>query len=503
MTILEVTRAKRPHAAAGGTGSTGGTGGTGGTTESAAARPLSVPRGVALYVGALFGPGLLMLPGLAAKIAGPASVLAWAGLLAVSGLFALVFTALGTRFPDGGGVIAYTAAGLGRRAGRAVGWCFLIAVVLGAPVVCLIGAGYVTALTGGGRGATCLAAALLLAAVTALTTAGARAGTAVQMVLVGLLLTVVVVAVAGSLPHSRASHWTPFAPHGWTAIGSAASVLMLSFVGWEAAAPLTRRLADPARSLPRITAIAFAVTTVVYLALAAAVVAVLGAGAAGTVPAADLLRVAIGSVGPAVAAGAAVLLTLAAVNAYMTGAAALLAHLRSEQQPPRSQSQSQSQQTPDNAPAAGTRGFFAWIALAGGVELTAEAFGLVDATRMITLTTSLFLVVYVASMASATRVLTGRLRVVAAIACAASVAVLGFAGMSALLACLVGLGGLLAQRGRPSRSAVVDDAVDAPGHGGEHADEAEPRGQLAAQVTRRLGGGPRAGLLAGARCERP
>jgi len=424
-----------------------------------------VPRGVALYVGALFGPGLLMLPGLAAGIAGPASVLAWAGLLAVSALFALVFTALGTRFPDGGGVIAYTAAGLGRRAGRAVGWCFLVAVVLGAPVVCLIGAGYVTALTGGGRGATSLVAALLLAGVTALTTAGARAGTAVQMVLVAVLLAVVVVAVAGSLPSARASHWTPFAPHGWSAVGSAASVLMLSFVGWEAAAPLTRRLADPARSLPRITAMAFGVTTVVYLALAVAVVAVLGAGAAGTVPAADLLRVAVGSVGPAIAAGAAVVLTLAAVNSYLTGAAALVAHLRAEQDQssaaratadePRSGEHASDEPGSDEH-RSGARGFFVWIAVAGCVELTAEAFGLVDATRMITLTTSLFLVVYVASMASATRVLTGWLRVAAGLACAASAVVLGFAGVSAVLAGLVGIGGLVVQAGARSKNRPAD-----------------------------------------------
>ena len=424
-----------------------------------------MPRGVALYVGALFGPGLLMLPGLAAGIAGPASVLAWAGLLAVSALFALVFTALGTRFPDGGGVIAYTAAGLGRRAGRAVGWCFLVAVVLGAPVVCLIGAGYVTALTGGGRGATSLVAALLLAGVTALTTAGARAGTAVQMVLVAVLLAVVVVAVAGSLPSARASHWTPFAPHGWSAVGSAASVLMLSFVGWEAAAPLTRRLADPARSLPRITAVAFGVTTVVYLALAVAVVAVLGAGAAGTVPAADLLRVAVGSVGPAIAAGAAVVLTLAAVNSYLTGAAALVAHLRAEQDQssaaratadePRSGEHASDEPGSDEH-RSGARGFFVWIAVAGCVELTAEAFGLVDATRMITLTTSLFLVVYVASMASATRVLTGWLRVAAGLACAASAVVLGFAGVSAVLAGLVGIGGLVVQAGARSKNRPAD-----------------------------------------------
>jgi amino acid efflux transporter len=386
--------------------------------------PVSVPRGVALYVGALLGPGLLMLPGLAAEMAGPASVVAWAGLLAISGLFAIVFTALGTRMPGGGGVIAYADAGLGPRVGRAMGRCFLTGVVLGAPVVCMIGAGYVTALIGGGRVATALIAALLLGCVTGLTLAGARTGTTVQMVLVGLLLAVIVVAVAGSAHASRAANWTPFAPRGWSAVGTAASVLMLSFVGWEAVAPLTRRLANPRRSLPRITAAAFAVTAAVYLALAATLVAVLGSRAQGPAPVADLLRVAVGTAGPWVAAGAAVLLTFASINAYLTGGTALVAHLRGN--------------TEARVPL-----FFAAIAAAGALELSAEAFGLLDTARMVTLPTSLFLVVYVGSMASATRLLRGALRGVAALACAASVTVLAFSGPAAVLAVAVVIVGLV------------------------------------------------------------
>ncbi|HWG26006.1 APC family permease [Actinospica sp.] len=388
------------------------------SATSATSAALSIPRGVALYVGALLGPGLLMLPGLAAEMAGPASVLAWAGLLAVSALFAIVFTALGTRMPGGGGVIAYAAAGLGTRVGRAVGRCFLTGVVFGAPVVCMIGAGYVISLIGGGRVATALVAALLLACVLALTLAGARTGTTVQMILVGLLLAVIAVAVAGSVHASRAANWSPFAPHGWSAVGTAASVLMLSFVGWEAVAPLTRRLANPRRSLPRITAVAFAVTAAVYLALATTVVAVLGARAQGPVPVADLLRVAVGTAGPWIAAGAAVLLTFAAINAYLTGGVALAAHLRG---------------TTEGRP----RYFFVAIAAAGVVELGAEALGLLDTARMVTLPTSLFLMVYVASMASAARLLRGALRGAAAVACAASIVVLAFSGAAALLAVAV------------------------------------------------------------------
>src|ERR1700751_5299962 len=111
---------------------------------------LTTARGAALYIGAVPGPGLLLLPGLAAAEAGPASVLAWAGLLVLSGLFAVVFGSLGQSFPSAGGGIGYVRAGLGARAGRVAGWSFLAGVVAGAPVVCLIGAGYVTELTGGG-----------------------------------------------------------------------------------------------------------------------------------------------------------------------------------------------------------------------------------------------------------------------------------------------------------------------------------------------------------------
>ena len=222
--------------------------------------PLSVPRGAALYIGALLGPGLLLLPGLAAAQAGPASILAWLGLIGLSGLLAMVFAGLG-RSIGSGGVIAYTTAGLGRRAGAAAGWCFLVGVVGGAPIVCLIGATYVTDLAGGGQLMRALVAGGLLLAVLGLALGGVRATTAAQLVLVGLLIAVVVVAVAGSAPAARAASWTPFAPHGWPSVGRAASTLMLSFVGWEAVAPLTARPRDPARRLPRVIGIAFGTTT--------------------------------------------------------------------------------------------------------------------------------------------------------------------------------------------------------------------------------------------------
>ena len=295
--------------------------------QPAVPQNLTTSRGAALYIGAILGPGLLLLPGLAAAEAGPASILAWLALLGLSGLFAAVFSALGRHIPSAGGVIGYVTAGLGPRAGRATGWMFLAGVVGGAPIVCLIGASYVTDLTGGGQLARAAVAAALLLTVIGLAAGGLRASAAAQLVLVSLLTGVVVVAVAGSARGARAGNWTPFAPHGWLSVGSAAATLMFSFVGWEAVAPLTTRFANPSRQLPRAVAIALAVTTALYLGLAVATISVLGPRAATDVPLAGLLSHAVGAAGPDVAAVAAIVLTLGATNAYINGAAAMAGQL--------------------------------------------------------------------------------------------------------------------------------------------------------------------------------
>ncbi|MBD2897764.1 L-methionine/branched-chain amino acid exporter YjeH [Actinomadura sp. RB99] len=388
----------------------------------------------ALYVGALLGPSLLLLPGLAARAAGPASLLAWAGLLVLSGLIAVVFSRLGTTVGSTSGVAGYAAAGLGSRAGRAAAWCFLGGVVTGAPVVCLIGGAYVAELLRAGDRTAFLSAGALLALVLAMRLAGARTGVRVQLALVGLLVALVVLAVGGAAPSARAAYWHPFAPHGWGSIARAASPLMLAFVGWEAAAPLTARLRDPRRQLPRVVGAAFAVTAVLYLALAAATVGVLGPRAGSSVPLAGLLEVAVGGSGRAIAAAGAVVLTLAATNAYLTGATAMASALAGTR---RGRSGGTSAGTADGTGRGRTAGLVAAIAATGGLLLGLAGSGLVGTAQFVAVPTALFLVVYLGCMAAAVRILSGPVRVAAAVACVAVVQLLLFSGWAALLAAAV------------------------------------------------------------------
>ena len=406
---------------------------------------LTATRGVALYVGALLGPGLLVLPGLAAALAGPASILAWAGLLVLSGLVAVVFAALGVTLPAAGGVAGYTRLGLGQRAGAAVGWCFLAGIVTGAPVVCHMGAAYLAGLLGGGRGWAAGAGAVLLLLVLVVTARGVRASAAVQLVLVAVLVAVVLLAVVGALPAADVRHFSPFAPYGWTAVGAAATVLMLSFVGWEAIAPLTGHFADPRRTLPRVIGVAFAVTAVIYLALAAVTVAALGEGSGTEVPMAALLSLSLGGAGPVVAAVSAVVLTVGTANAYLTGGAALARTL---------------------TPRRNAGVFPRWLLVAmvgtGLVVLGLIGTGLLPVAEAVAVPSSFFLAVYLGCTASAWRILRGPARAAAAVAGGAVVAVLAFAGPALIPVVAVAAVGLSR---RPSPAQTHRDE-DGAGHVG-------------------------------------
>src|SRR5919197_3117692 len=284
---------------------------------------LSVWRGAALYIGALIGPGLLLVPSLAAQAAGPASVLAWAGLLVLSAPLAVTFAALGVRHPVAGGVAAYVREAFGDTAAAVTGAWFTAAVVIGAPAVALIGGYYVADLTGSGAAVAVAVALAMLGGVLAANAVGLRVSSGFQLALSAVLVAVVAVAVGVALPTRATHHWTPFAPHGWWAAGTAANILLWLFIGWEAMAQLAGDFRDPARDLPRAMALAYAVIAALYAGLAVATI-VVTAGGGSRVPLADLIAAGFGRVGRDATALLAVALTMGTMNVY-TGAAAKLA----------------------------------------------------------------------------------------------------------------------------------------------------------------------------------
>jgi amino acid efflux transporter len=340
------------------------------------------------------------VPALGVQAAGPASIIAWAGLLLLSAPLAITFAALGTRYPVAGGVSEYAKAGFGDTAAAITGYWFVGAVILGAPAVALIGGYYVADLFGAGNTVAVAAAVVMFGVVLVTNAMGLRLSSAFQLGLSTALVVVLAAAIAVALPTHGGDNWTPFAPHGWLAVGTAANILVWLFVGWEAVAQLAGEFRRPSVDLPRAIAVAFAVVTVLYISLAVATIGVTG-HTQSRVPLADLIAVGFGHAGRVVTAVLAVALTMGTMNVYMGGTAKLTKALAME----------------GALPAwlgVGERSVplrpLLLIATTGVVLLGALAVSWLNATELVRATSSLFVAVYVVTIASAVRILRGRAR---------------------------------------------------------------------------------------------
>lgn len=296
------------------------------TSPTASNTGLSVAQGSALTIGAVLGTGVLALPAVAATVAGPASLVAWLGLVLLSIPLSATFAALGARFPDGGGVSTFARQAFGAKASAAVGWCFYFAIPVGAPPAASFAGFYVADSLGGGRTTELLTAAALIAVVTGMNWFGIRISGRVQLLIAGVLATMLAVATLVSLPHADLGNLTPFAPHGWGSVGAAAALLVWAFAGWEAVSSLSGDYRNPGRDVPRATMVALVVVATLYLGIAFATVTVLGPNP-GSAPLSDLLVLGFGEVARPVTTIAAVLLSLGAINAYFAGGARLGAAL--------------------------------------------------------------------------------------------------------------------------------------------------------------------------------
>lgn len=363
---------------------------------------LSVPQGAALSIGAVLGTGVITLPSLGVQVAGPASLVAWIALVLLSIPLATTFAAMGARYPDGRGVSAYVDRAFGSRASGAIGWCFYFAVPVGAPPASLMAGAYVGDAIGGGRTTAVVTATCLIVGVGLLNAAGLRLSGRVQLVLTAVLAALISVAVLVAAPHGNTAHLGPFAPHGIGAIGAAAALLVWGFAGWEAIAPLAGEYRNPRRDLPRATTIALAVVSVLYLALAAATVLVLGPKAAETsAPLSALLVAGVGGPARIVTAVIAVMLTIGAMNAYFAGGSRLGAALAADGALPAGLAKG------SVAGAVPRRSLAVITGLALGSLLANEIFHF-DLAQLMLLTTGCFTAVYVIGTAAAVRLLPRR-----------------------------------------------------------------------------------------------
>ncbi|WP_318152913.1 APC family permease [Microbacterium helvum] len=305
-------------------------------TSTHARGGLGIVQGTALYIASVLGTGLLVLPGLAADVAGPASIVSVLAVIVLTVPLAGTFAALAARYPDPGGVASYVRRALGPTAARATGYWFYFGVAAGFPVLAILGSEYLTAILHIDRAAVTVLVFAILVPPFLVNMLGVRVAGWVQFVLTGLLVAIVVFVVAAAFPHVTASRFEPFLPHGWAGVGTAVSLFVWAFAGWEVGTHISGEFRDPRRSIPVATAIALVVTGLAYLLLQIVTVGVLGEDAgAGAVPLLSLADAVAPGYGPTAVGAVAAIVVLGVMNSYLAAFGKLGASLAANGDLPR------------------------------------------------------------------------------------------------------------------------------------------------------------------------
>mgnify|MGYP001124159465 CR=1 FL=1 len=230
-------------------------------------RSITLPEAVALYMTAILGSGILFLSASTATAAGPASILSWLIMILFSFPLAYTFASLSRSYPDAGGAATFARMAFGEHAGNLVGWFYFLTAAVGQIIVSLTGATYIGAAFDLSAGKIALIACLILLIGGLSNHFGIRVSGKLSLLLGGLLLVLLCIAAAVTLPYVRWEHFQPFAPKGWYPVGTAVIMIFWSFFGWEAICSLADRFKQPEKDLVRSALISAVIIGCVFLLL--------------------------------------------------------------------------------------------------------------------------------------------------------------------------------------------------------------------------------------------
>jgi APA family basic amino acid/polyamine antiporter len=269
-------------------------------------------------MGGIVGSGIFMNPSVVARYVPSAGgiLLAWVAGGAIALLGGGLFAELASRRPRDGGLYAYMCDAFHPSVGFLYGWTLLLVSQSGGMAAAAVTfANYFEPLTGLHVSAKALGV-LAIASFTAINALGVRSGAGTQNV----FMAVKIAAIAGFVfvgivaPRAASVALGPAAAAGTSAaaIGLAMVPVLFAYSGWQTASFMSAELKTPERTLPRGLILGVSCVVILYLAVNAVCVRVLGpAGLAATrTPASAIAQVAFGPIGGRIMAAVVAVSTL-------------------------------------------------------------------------------------------------------------------------------------------------------------------------------------------------
>lgn len=277
-------------------------------------------RGVGLTGVVMFGAGTAIGVSIFSVLQ-PAAEVAGSGLLVAIALgvvpmllFATVYAWLASALPVSGASYEWPRRFLGPYAGFVIAWLRIISNVGATVVLARVLVNYL-GMAIDLPGTPVVAGAITL--VFALNYVGVTVAARVQTVLMLLLIVVLAIIVATGAPQASAATIGPVFAAGTPAILAALPLLISLFLGIESAVEIGDEVRDPQRTIPRGIAIAILLTALIYGAVAATALGLVGpaALAASKAPLLTAAQVPLGTLALPLVVGAATVSILKTMNA--------------------------------------------------------------------------------------------------------------------------------------------------------------------------------------------
>jgi APA family basic amino acid/polyamine antiporter len=262
-------------------------------------RTLGVWDLIALGIGCIIGVGVFVLPGVeAAKHAGPGIILSFAIAGIACACSALCYAELASMIPVAGSAYTYGYATLGELPAWIIGWDLILEYMVAACLVSIGWSAYFANLLNNvlrpwglalppalinapvdwstelnkfvSTGAVInLPAIFIVGLLTILLIRGIKESSRINMIIVIIKLAVIVFFIVLAVWHIKPSNWQPFMPFGFGGVMTAAAIVFLAFVGFDAVSTAAEEAKNPQRDMPIAIMGSLAVATVLYMAVAA------------------------------------------------------------------------------------------------------------------------------------------------------------------------------------------------------------------------------------------
>jgi basic amino acid/polyamine antiporter, APA family len=241
----------------------------------------------AIGIGCIIGVGIFVLPGVqAANNAGPGIILSFAIASFACACSALCYAELAAMIPVSGSAYTYGYATLGEIFAWIIGWDLILEYMVAAILVSTGWSAYFVNLLRSGLGLELpraitaspfekdpgllnLPAVAIVLLITWLLARGIKESSRVNLFIVVIKLAVVVFFIVAAVGHVDPAKWQPFLPFGFKGVMTAAAIVFLAYVGFDAVSTTAEEAKNPQRDLPIGIMASLVVATVLYMAVAA------------------------------------------------------------------------------------------------------------------------------------------------------------------------------------------------------------------------------------------